>query len=241
MILFSLVSCAPGLGHNVMHWFRKDLRLHDNPALWEALPNSRAFYAVYIFDPVNIKAAKVSANRWNFLLECLRDLDNNLKKCGTRLHVLRGQPTTIFPKLFREWNITKLTLESECEPFGQQRDEAIASLAEEYGVEMSSRSSHTLYSIDKILEMNGGKCPTLFKEFESIIRKLGPPDNPVDPVNRKSFSSCICPINGAHEEKYGVPTLSELNIDESQVTSGDLWVGGETEALTRLTELEEKV
>jgi len=240
-IYFFVVSNAPGLGHNVIHWFRKDLRLHDNPALVDALSNCRSFYAVYIFDPVNIKAAKVSPNRWNFLLQCLVDLDQNLKKYGTRLYVLRGQPTTLLPQLFQEWNISKLTLESECEPFGQQRDEAIASLAEEFGVEMCVKSSHTLYDIDKIIDMNDGKCPTLFKNFEDIIRKMGAPENPVDGIDRKSFSNCICPITSGHDSKYGVPTLSELDIRDDQVTSGDLWIGGESEALKRLTELEHKV
>jgi len=235
------VSHEPGNGQNVIHWFRKDLRLHDNPALLEALSDCRAFYAVYIFDPGNIKAAKVSANRWNFLLQCLDDLDKNLKKCGARLYVLRGQPTRLLPQLFQEWNITKLTLESECEPFGQQRDEAIATLAEEFGVEMCVKSSHTLYDIEKILDMNDGKYPTLFKDFENIIRKLGPPEIPVDPVTRQLFSSCICPITSAHDENYGVPLLGELSITEDEVTCGDLWNGGETEALRRLRQLEEKI
>lgn len=241
LIYFFPVSAAPGPGHNVIHWFRKDLRLHDNPALLDALRDCRSFYAVYIFDPVSIKAAKVSPNRWNFLLQCLVDLDKNLKKRGTRLHVMRGQPTTLLPQLFQEWSITKLTLESECEPFGQQRDEAITSLAEEFNVEMCIKSSHTLYKIDKIIEANNGKCPTLFKNFENIIRKLGPPESPVSGIERKSFSNCICPVTSGHDKKYGVPTLSELGITDNQVSSGDLWIGGESEALKRLTELEHKV
>lgn len=69
------VSSNVGLGHNAMHWFRKDLRLHDNPSLCEALINCRTFRAVYILDPVSAKAANVSANRWRFLLDCLTDLD----------------------------------------------------------------------------------------------------------------------------------------------------------------------
>ncbi|WP_459806161.1 deoxyribodipyrimidine photo-lyase, partial [Herbidospora sp. RD11066] len=84
-----------------MHWFRKDLRLHDNPSLCESLVNCRTFRAVYILDPVSAKAAKVSANRWKFLLECLTDLDKSLRKCGSRLHVIRGQPTYVLPKLFQ--------------------------------------------------------------------------------------------------------------------------------------------
>ncbi|XP_032235657.2 cryptochrome-2 [Nematostella vectensis] len=239
--LVTKLSSAPGLGNNVIHWFRKDLRLHDNPALLDGLKNCRAFYGVYILDPNNIKAAIVSANMWNFLLQCLADLDNNLKKCGTRLYVFRGQPTTVFPQMFNEWNITKLTFESECEPFGQRRDVAIQSLAEEFGVKVSCKPSHSLYSIEQILEMNEGKPPVLFKDFEAIVRKLGPPENPVESITRKSFMNCICPITSTHSEKFGVPSLAELGIKPADVTCGDIWVGGEREALNRLGILEDKI
>ena len=36
-------------------WFRRGLRLHDNPALLSAVENSKSFAAVYIFDPPNGK------------------------------------------------------------------------------------------------------------------------------------------------------------------------------------------
>ena len=32
-------------------WFRRSLRLHDNPALLSEIKNSKSFAAVYIFDP----------------------------------------------------------------------------------------------------------------------------------------------------------------------------------------------
>lgn len=33
-----------------VHWFRNDLRLHDNPALIEAVNNVEKITAVYVFD-----------------------------------------------------------------------------------------------------------------------------------------------------------------------------------------------
>ena len=33
-----------------LHWFRQDLRVHDNPALLEALKDCDEFYPVFIFD-----------------------------------------------------------------------------------------------------------------------------------------------------------------------------------------------
>jgi cryptochrome len=36
--------------HSV-HWFRKGLRLHDNPALIYALKNAKTFRCVFVIDP----------------------------------------------------------------------------------------------------------------------------------------------------------------------------------------------
>lgn len=40
---------------------------------------------------------------FRFLLQCLEDLDQNLKKINSRLFVVRGQATNVLPKLFQEW------------------------------------------------------------------------------------------------------------------------------------------
>jgi len=38
---------------------------------------------------------------FRFLLQCLSDLDNSLKKLNSRLFVIKGQPAEALPKLFR--------------------------------------------------------------------------------------------------------------------------------------------
>jgi deoxyribodipyrimidine photolyase len=38
---------------------------------------------------------------FRFLLQCLEDLDHNLRKLNSRLFVIRGQPADAIPKLFK--------------------------------------------------------------------------------------------------------------------------------------------
>jgi cryptochrome len=96
-----------------------------------------------------VRNAKVSANRWRFLLECLRDLDNSLKKFGTRLYIVQGHPIDVFPRLIKEWDITRLTFEYDSEPYPSQRDLAVRRLAEHAGVEVLVKTSHSLFDISK--------------------------------------------------------------------------------------------
>ena len=130
---------------NTIHWLRKGLRLHDNPSLCEALRGSDTVRVIYILDTRFAKEAKIGLNLWRFLLQSLDDIDTNLRKLGSRLFVVRGQPADVLPTLFEEWKITKLTFEEDCEPFGKDRDSAISMLAKAAGVDVKVKNSHTLY------------------------------------------------------------------------------------------------
>ena len=230
-------------GHTSVHLFRKDLRLHDNPTLRACLEDSGTFYPVYVLDTKAARKSKISPNRWEFLLECLRDLDNQLGRVGSRLFVVRGRDVKILPKLFEEWGVTRLSFESDIEPFGAQRDSVIRHIAEEAGVEVLSKTSHTLYEPGDILRANHGIAPMVFEDFVGVLKENGlTVPSPVKEVDRQLFECCVTPVAADHQANFGVPELSDLGVKNVRlVTSAYLWKGGEQEALRRLVLFEEKV
>lgn len=74
----------------VVHWFRKGLRVHDNPALCltttliENNPDQYVLRPIFILDPEILKWLRVGANRWRFLQQSLTQLDENLRKINSR-------------------------------------------------------------------------------------------------------------------------------------------------------------
>jgi deoxyribodipyrimidine photolyase len=94
---------------NTIHWFRKGLRLHDNPALLEAcetaLRGPGRVYPLFIIDPAFCSPETIGVNRYSFLLESLSDLDSSLRRAGSRLFVARGKPEDLLPKLADEVGI----------------------------------------------------------------------------------------------------------------------------------------
>lgn len=70
-----------------------------------------------------------------------------------RLFVVRGKPEDVFPTLFNEWKVTKLTYEYDTEPYSVSRDKTVTALAKEHGVEVIYKVSHTLYDIDRYPHM----------------------------------------------------------------------------------------
>lgn len=73
----------------VIHWFRKGLRIHDNPSLAAAVqlvlsdPHT-VLRPIFILDPGILKWLRVGPNRWRFLQQSLEQLDANLKGINSR-------------------------------------------------------------------------------------------------------------------------------------------------------------
>jgi cryptochrome len=145
------------MSKNSIYWFRKCLRLHDNPALLYALQNSQSVYPIFILDPWFVENAKVGPNRWRFLLESLNDLNNNLIKKNSRLLLIRGKPLEILKEKIKEWNIDLVCFESDTEPYAKQRDSHVANLLTELNVKLVTKCSHTLWDPNVLNAKNSNK------------------------------------------------------------------------------------
>jgi len=52
---------------NTIHWFRKGLRLHDNPSLLDSVRGADTLRFVYILDPWFAGSSNVGINRWRWV------------------------------------------------------------------------------------------------------------------------------------------------------------------------------
>jgi len=104
-----ITSMATGSGSLI--WFRKGLRVHDNPALEYASKGSEFMYPVFVIDPHYMESdpsafspgsSRAGVNRIRFLLESLKDLDSSLKKLGSRLLVFKGEPGEVLVRCLQE-------------------------------------------------------------------------------------------------------------------------------------------
>uniref|UniRef100_A0A1B6D995 Photolyase/cryptochrome alpha/beta domain-containing protein n=1 Tax=Clastoptera arizonana TaxID=38151 RepID=A0A1B6D995_9HEMI len=218
---------------NTVHWFRKGLRLHDNPSLLAGLEDAATFRCIFIIDPWFAGASNVGINKWRFLLQCLEDLDRSLRKLNSRLFVIRGQPADALPKLFKEWGTTNLTFEEDPEPFGRVRDQNIMAMCKGMNISVISCISHTLYKLEDIVERNGGRPPLTYHQFQRVVSSMEPPPQAKQTVDVDIVKHAHTPISDDHDEIYGVPTLEELGFDTEGLRP-PVWQGGESEALARL-------
>ena len=82
---------------SVIVWFRRDLRLHDNPALRAALDRADVVVPFFCLDDGLLHGRHASGSRTQFMLECLADLDASLRDRGSGLVVRHGKPEASWP------------------------------------------------------------------------------------------------------------------------------------------------
>lgn len=225
-----------------VHWFRIDaLRLHDNPAFIDAVTSGLRFKPVFIIDPwfnCNYSRSGPAANVWRFLIEALHDLDNRLQKkpYRTRLNVFIGQPTVVLPELYKTWNVHKVTFQaSQISAESMKHDEIIQLLSSQHNVQASAYFSHTLYNPADIIQLNNGQVPLSYKEFRRLLPRIGKPQEPIPEPDLLSIYIKSATSEAVDQGEGAIPTLQSLGFPNKDVLYTNSWIGGETEALSRLS------
>lgn len=208
-------------------WFRKALRLHDNAALSRAVAQGEQVFPIFILDP-QFNFSTVGVNRYQFLLESLSDLDQQLREeHQSRLLVLRGAPEEVIQKLFAgtgPFKLNSLFWEKDSEPYARKRDANVELLAKEMGVVVESFSGHTILNLDAVVGSRNFKAPISMQGIQKLVQANGPVAQAL-PIGR------IPPLALTGFE---VPHISEF-YDEEPTSRG--FPGGEREALKRLAKV----
>ncbi|MFN3667002.1 MAG: deoxyribodipyrimidine photo-lyase, partial [Sediminibacterium sp.] len=87
-------------------WFRRDLRLTDNAALYYALRTGVPVVPIFIFDK-NIldKLEDKSDRRVSFIHEALNEMQTLLASLGSSLEVYYGSPLEVYKELVNKYAI----------------------------------------------------------------------------------------------------------------------------------------
>ena len=101
-------------------WFRRDLRIGDNPALLDALAAAEEIVPVFILDKKLIDAT--GSKRLAYLGQSLHELDESL---GNSLHVMIGDQVDVLKELMQRYGATSVHISTEYEPYGAARDNRV--------------------------------------------------------------------------------------------------------------------
>ncbi|MEM9016974.1 MAG: deoxyribodipyrimidine photo-lyase, partial [Verrucomicrobiota bacterium] len=136
---------------NVIHWFRRDLRLTDNRSLAEAVNQSGQVLPAYISSEWTGDHHWTGPARQAFLCGCLESLARNIDHIGGTLIFRRGGAVEELRKLIDESRAEALYWNRDPDPFGKEMEERVKSLCREKGIDFHDFQDVVLHEPDEIL------------------------------------------------------------------------------------------
>lgn len=155
-----------------IHWFRRDLRLRDNPALTDAAARSGGrVIPLFILDDAILRAPRTGAARVAFMIAALRDLDASLRARGSRLVVRRGRSSDVLRDLVRATGAVGVSWNRDYTPFARQRDRHIEAMLRDLNVATLTAGDAVIMEPDDV-RTDDGRPYTVYTPYRRRWRAL---------------------------------------------------------------------
>jgi deoxyribodipyrimidine photo-lyase len=146
-------------------WFRRDLRLSDNAALYHALRSGFPVVPVFIFDRNILDKLEDKADRRvEFIHGALQSMQAELSSMGSTLDVRYGFPEKIWPELLKEYKIGAVYINHDYEPYALERDGEIGKMLGEKGISFKTFKDQVIFEKDEVTK-DDGKPYTIFTPY----------------------------------------------------------------------------
>lgn len=193
---------------NIM-WFRRDLRLHDNAALYYALKDDNPVVPVFIFDKNILDDLEDKKDRRvEFIRQALIEMQQELEKYGSTLEIFYDKPYNAFIKLLKKYTIQKVFANEDYEQYAIDRDREIAELLKKHNAILLAYKDQVIFSKDEIMKDDG----TPYTVFTSYSKKW------LAKVNSFYLSSYLSEKyfkNFYKQEAHRIPYLESMGFEES--------------------------
>ncbi len=129
----------------IIVWFRRDLRVGDNPALLYACRSGRPVVPLYISDwEGDDPWAPGAAGRW-WLRRSLTALDASLSARGASLKTVRGEPAEVLVEIAQALGAEEVVWNRLYEPYTRSLDQLVMTALERKGVRWRSFNAGLLF------------------------------------------------------------------------------------------------
>lgn len=136
-------------------WFRRDLRLDDNAALFHALQNNDAVLPIFIFDTTILQYLEKDDARVTFIHKQLEKINSELSKINKSLAVFYGDPFEVYEKLLAENTVTSVFTNHDYEPYARKRDLKLNDLFKKHKVAFKTCKDQVIFEKSEIVKEDG--------------------------------------------------------------------------------------
>ncbi len=89
-------------------WLKRDLRLHDNEAIYNALQSGKRVLLLYVFENLLLNDPHYSKRHWSFIKQSLQDMNAQLAKYKTKVLCVNADVFAVFNQLQSNYKVTNV-------------------------------------------------------------------------------------------------------------------------------------
>ena len=189
-------------------WFRRDLRLEDNTALYHALNSGLPVMLIFIFDQNILDELPEDDARVSFIYKTLRFTNKKLLERGSSIKILRGDSFKIWKELITRYEIKNVFVNRDYEPYAMERDTQIHDLLTKHNIGFHAFKDQVIFDEDEVVKDNGSPY-TVFTPYK---RRW------MEKFNRESMAFRL-PSNpdNFYPSTLPFPSLEEVGFRESPI------------------------
>lgn len=136
-------------------WFRRDLRLHDNPALSAACKECQEIVPLFVFDEPLLRSHVFGSACVEFMLGCLDELRRSLEKRGVTLAWRIGEPIETVLRTARELAADAVYWNRDYEPAAVERDRTVQQRLAQEGRTVKTFKDHVVFEAEEVRGLTG--------------------------------------------------------------------------------------
>ena len=204
---------------NSLVWLRRDLRLYDHNALFQALKKSKAVYCCFIFDIKILSELKNKRDRRvEFIWHALKEIKSDLNKIGSDLIVEIGNPIIIIPSLMKKYKCGDLFLNKDYEQYAIERDRKIEEELKKIDFKLHKFKDQVIFEEKEILSQSNSPY-TIFTPYKNNhLKRIFDEGIPI--FNCESFKK-----NLAKFKSKPLQLLNEIGFENSNLLSMNIPLG----------------
>jgi deoxyribodipyrimidine photo-lyase len=186
-----------------VHWFRRDLRLEDNAALYHALKTKNEVLGLFIFDNAILDQLEDKTDkRVLFIHRELQKIQKQLHALGSNLDVRFGDPVNVWKQLISDYQIKTVYTNHDYEPYALHRDQSIELLLAQNDIQFKTFKDQVIFEKAEVVK-DDGKPYTIYTPYsKKWMAKLN--DSYIEPYPTETFFNNF----------YKTKSTSMLTLDE---------------------------
>ncbi len=188
-------------------WLRRDLRLHDQAALYHALRGKYPVVVFFIFDREILDDLEDRKDRRvEFIYEQILSMDQELKKQQSGLLVKYGSALAVWKELVKEYDIAEVYTNGDYEQYALARDKAVGDLLSAKEIPLHSFKDQVIFEKDEILS-KAGKPYSVFTPYSKAWKAK------VNDFYVKSYPTEKYFTNFVRAKLPPIPSLKDMNFE----------------------------